>query len=205
MRKLVEIMKGYQIKVTLKDIFPKIWRRLQIPSNITFKEFSLILNTAMGWDSYHLSGFTIGKGRDSIFIEDYPDDKEEKKAQKKDGVLNSKRVKIDEYLLGDQKITYIYDFGDSWEHEIVLEEVLEDYKNKYAQVVTYRGNCPPEDCGGSQGYYQLMYGDGEEAEEMRQYYEIVKYNKAETNERLKNLKETEKMIEEMIREIVNDE
>ena len=71
--------------------------------------------------------------------------------------------------------------------------------------MTYRGNCPPEDCGGFDGYYQLMYGDSEEAEEMRQYYEIIKYNKAETNERLKNLKETEKMVEEMVREIVNNE
>ena len=83
--------------------------------------------------------------------------------------------------------------------------MLEDYKNKYAQVVTYRGNCPPEDCGGYFGYTELMYGNTEEAEEMRQYYEIIKYNKAETNERLKNLKETEKMVEEMLREIVNDE
>ena len=184
------MVKGYQIKVTL-DVYPKIWRRLQIPSNITFRELALILNTAMGWEGYHLSGFRIGKGENQIFVEDYPEDKA-------DGVLNSKKIKIDEYLLEKQKIIYIYDFGDDWEHDILVEEVLEDYKNKYAQVVTYRGNCPPEDCGGFDGYYQLMYGDSEEAEEMRQYYEIIKYNKAETNERLKNLKETEKIVGEMV-------
>ena len=198
------MVKGYQIKVTL-DVHPRIWRRVQIPSNITFRELALILNTAMGWEGYHLSGFRIGKNEDCIFIENYPDDKELQKEYKADGVLDSKKIKIDEYLLEKQKIIYIYDFGDDWKHEILLEEVLEDYENKYAQVVTYRGNCPPEDCGGYFGYTKLMYGSTEEAEEMRQYYEIIKYNKAETNERLKNLKETEKMVEEMVREIVNDE
>ena len=188
------LVKGYQIKVTL-DVHPRIWRLVQIPSNITFKELSLILNTAMGWEGYHLSGFRIGKGENQIFVEDYPEDKA-------DGV---QKIKIDEYFAEHKKFMYIYDFGDNWHHEILLEKVLEDYKNKYAQVVTYRGNCPPEDCGGFDGYYKLMYGDSEEAEEMRQYYEIIKYNKAETNELLKNLKETEKMVEEMVREIVNDE
>ena len=198
------LVKGYQIKVTL-DVYPKIWRRLQIPSNITFRELALILNTAIGWEGYHLSGFRIGKGENKIFVEDYPEEKEEQREYKKEGVLDSQKIKIDEYFAEHKKFIYIYDFGDNWHHEILLEKVLEDYKNKYAQVVTYRGNCPPEDCGGFDGYYKLMYGDSEEAEEMRQYYEIIKYNKAETNELLKNLKETEKMVEEMVREIVNDE
>ena len=197
-------MKGYQIKVTL-DVYPKIWRRLQIPSNITFRELALILNTAIGWEGYHLSGFRIEKNGETIFIENYPEEKEEQREYKKEGVLDGQKIKIDEYFAEHKKFIYIYDFGDNWHHEILLEKVLEDYKNKYAQVVTYRGNCPPEDCGGFDGYYQLMYGDSEEAEEMRQYYEIIKYNKAETNERLKNLKETEKMVEGMVREIVNDE
>ena len=120
----------------------------------------------MGWEGYHLSGFRIGKNEDCIFIENYQDDKELQKEYKADGVLNSKKIKIDEYLLEKQKIIYIYDFGDDWKHEILLEEVLGDYKNKYAQVVTYRGNCPPEDCGGYFGYTELMYGN---TEEMRQY------------------------------------
>ena len=192
------MVKGYQIKVTL-DVHPRIWRRVQIPSNITFRELALILNTAMGWEGYHLSVFRIGKNEDCIFIENYPDDKELKKEYKADGVLNSKKLKIDEYFAEHKKFMYIYDFGDNWHHEILLEKVLDYYRNKYAQVVTYRGNCPPEDCGGFDGYYQLMYGDSEEAEKMRQYYEIIKYDKAETNKWLKNLRETEKMVEEMIR------
>lgn len=192
-------MKGYQIKVTL-NIYPKIWRRVQIPSNITFKELSLIINEAMGWEGYHLSGFTIVKNDNSIFIEDYPEDKEEKKEYTKEGVLNSKRVKIDDYIHEKQELVYIYDFGDNWEHKIELEEELAEYKNKYAQVVTYRGNCPPEDCGGFSGYYELMYGDSEEAEEKRQYYEIIKYDKAMVNENLKHVKEKEKILEEMFKD-----
>ena len=189
-------MSGYQIKVTL-DVHPKAWRRLQIPSKITFKELSAILIESMGWEGYHLSGFSINKAGETIFIENYPDDEGLQREYKHRGVLDGKKVKIDKYLIENDKFLFIYDYGDNWKHEILLEEVLEDYKNKYAQVVTYRGNCPPEDCGGYLGYIKLMYGEDEEAEEMRQYYEIFKYNKAKTNENLKNLKEIEKALEEM--------
>ena len=90
------LVKGYQIKVTL-DVHPRIWRLVQIPSNITFKELSLILNTAMGWEGYHLSGFRIGKGENQIFVEDYPEDKA-------DGVLNSKKIKIMNIFLRNKKL-----------------------------------------------------------------------------------------------------
>ena len=181
------LVKGYQIKVTLRHTKPKIWRRLQVPSNLTFKELSAILYTAMDWEGYHLSGFRIGKGRNYIAIEEEADEEFD--------ILDMKKEKINKYFSKEEKITYLYDYGDNWEHDIVVEEVLGEYKNKYAQVIKYKGDCPPEDCGGIAGYYDFMDRDDEEAQALKD--EIIEYNMSDTNERLKNIKEIIKYFEEM--------
>lgn len=51
---------------------------------------------------------------------------------------------------------YVYDFGDSWEHEIRLEKILPREKRKYPACIAGKRACPPEDCGGIWGYEEFL-------------------------------------------------
>ena len=73
-------------------------------------------------------------------------------------MIDSSKIKVKEYLIikGD-KMLYTYDFGDSWEHVITVEKVEPILKSeKYPICIKGKGNCPPEDCGGLWGYYELL-------------------------------------------------
>jgi hypothetical protein len=75
--------------------------------------------------------------------------------------LNTKdysKLKVSDLLKKEKdQVVYEYDFGDSWEHNIILEKILEEDSRKYTPIcLTGRNNCPPEDCGGVWGYYSLL-------------------------------------------------
>jgi len=143
----------YQIKITIKDIEPPIWRRLLIPENITFYKLHKIIQAAFGWQDYHLFNF-IFKGT-VIGIPD-PDygpgelygDVEE---------LNAKRTKIDELFKKHKKFIYTYDFGDDWEHEIVIGKTFDAEEDvKYPVCVDGKRHRPPEDVSGVSGYEDFL-------------------------------------------------
>ncbi|MBN1162490.1 plasmid pRiA4b ORF-3 family protein [Patescibacteria group bacterium] len=143
----------YQLKVILQDIKPPIWRRLLIPSDATFWELHIAIQDSFGWEDYHLHQFFVGSAwdRNAIHIsipnpEDDWDEGEE--------ALDEEKIRLEEYLSPDQpKLTYVYDFGDNWEHKIVLEKILPlNPKEVYPQVITGKRACPWEDSGGTWGY-----------------------------------------------------
>jgi len=138
----------YQFKVTLKDSKPPIWRRIQVPANITLHRLHLILQVVMGWGNYHLYGFRI-KGQD--FGEPDPDGDEF-------DLVNSHRTKLNKVSTKEKtQFMYDYDFGDNWEHIIVLEKILPvDSDMRYPICIKGKRACPPEDCGGIWGYYDLL-------------------------------------------------
>lgn len=117
----VKKYKYYEIKVTLKGTHPPVWRRLQIPSNITFDKLSKIIQIAFGWSGYHLYEFEIAGNRytqgtligvpSEYEWEDY-------------NCIDAKKIKIDKFLENIRKFEYKYDFGDDWKHEIVVEKVI---------------------------------------------------------------------------------
>jgi len=137
----------YQIKITLKRIRPPIWRRVQVLSSTTLEEFHLIIQEAMGWCGGHLHVFTI----DDV---DYG----EPDPQFDFDILSQENVKLDQAFDGEKsKFTYTYDFGDDWEHEILLEKELPYSSDiKYPRCITGKRACPPEDCGGPWGYAELL-------------------------------------------------
>ena len=145
-----EIKKIYQLKVTLRDSKPPIWRRIQVPADITLHRLHLILQVVMGWGNYHLYGFRI-KGRD--FGE--PDTEDDIFNL---NLVNSHRTKLNKVLTKEKtQFIYDYDFGDSWEHRIVLEKILPvDPDKPYPVCIKGKRACPPEDCGGIWGYYDLL-------------------------------------------------
>jgi hypothetical protein len=144
----------YQIRVTLKDSKPSVWRRVQVRSDATLGELHAIIQMAMGWSNSHLHHFIVGKLPNLRFI-GAPDPYEDGDLKNEE---NENEVLISRVLTGSKtKITYEYDFGDSWEHEVVLEEVMEAKARVfYPRCVAGENACPPEDVGGVWGYVDFL-------------------------------------------------
>jgi len=143
----------YQFKITLQHIDPPIWRRIQVPEDYTFWDLHVAIQDAMGWCDCHLHAFRIGKGRGDRTEIGVPasgfDDAE---------VLPGWEIPIRDYCKSlDTSFSYLYDFGDGWEHEVVLEDVSAlKHGTKYPICVDGERACPPEDCGGIPGYIHLL-------------------------------------------------
>jgi hypothetical protein len=137
----------YQIKVSIKGASPPIWRRLEVSDQTTLAKLHKILQVAMGWTDSHLHQFIIGKKY-------YGEPDSEMGFQ----TLNEKRFKLSQLLLKEKsKFIYEYDFGDSWEHEILIEKKLPATEGKKLPVcLKGKGACPPEDIGGVWGYAEFL-------------------------------------------------
>lgn len=156
-----------QLKVTLTQTTPPIWRRVQVPRGTSLENLHWVIQLAMGWTNSHMHQFKVGK---TYYGTSYPDGF--------DGATETKderKVTIGEVLSKPKAtLAYEYDFGDSWEHEIVLEKVLTPEQGvRYPVCVDGKRSCPPEDCGGVWGYANLLkvVGDPEhpEHEEMLEW------------------------------------
>ena len=133
-------MRKFVFKVILKDTKPLIWRKFEVRDNISFYKFHELIQIIMGWESYQLFKF---ESPDSIINGENDEDYDEKK------LLNSRKIKIKDYFTSiGKKIEYVYDFSDYWEHDIVLENIIE---SKDSHTICQEGEraCPPEDCGGT--------------------------------------------------------
>lgn len=137
----------YQLKVTLKDSKPPIWRRILVPDSISLYQLHTILQIVMGWTNSHLHQFLIedeyyGDPADS----DYGD------------IKNEKRYRLNQFVARKGfKFIYEYDFGDSWEHTILVEVILPFEKDKqYPICLAGKRACPPEDVGGIWGYEDFL-------------------------------------------------
>jgi hypothetical protein len=142
--------KIYQIKVGLLEINPLIWRRFLIPANVTLHRLHLVLQDVMGWQNYHLYRFRIGKKEYST-----PDpDNELYELDFK----NSFRVKLGNIIKEKGSIfLYVYDFGDGWEHQLLVEDIIErDPKKQYPLCLEGEYASPPEDSGGPDRYMKLL-------------------------------------------------
>ena len=143
--------KIYQVQIALKGSKPKIWRRILIPSDLLLSDFHKIIQTTMGWTNSHLHQFIKNGTFYTVKIQD--DDFWDEMDN-----VDYKKMKISDLLKKDKdKIIYEYDFGDSWEHDIILEKISPvDNKIKYPICLTGKRNCPPEDCGGVWGYADML-------------------------------------------------
>jgi hypothetical protein len=136
----------YQLKITLKDIRPPIWRRVQV-QDCSLGKLHEIVQTCMGWGDCHLHAFEIGGEQygppDPDGMMEYADERKLKLSR----VVNA----------GLTKFTYTYDFGDNWEHTIQVEKTLPAEPGvRYPRCVAGKRACPPEDCGGPWGYGDFL-------------------------------------------------
>ncbi len=137
----------YQIKATLDESKPPIWRRLLVPSSITLEKFHYMLQVAMGWTNSHLHQFIVGQ---TYFGEPHPD--------YGFGMRDERDVKLNQVVTGEGfKFHYEYDFGDGWLHNLLVEKVLEpEPGQQYPVCIKGKRACPPEDVGGIWGYYGFL-------------------------------------------------
>ena len=136
------------VKVTLEDTEPAVWRRLVVPGDLTLDDVHDVLQTAMGWSDSHLHRFFAGTAPgDDYFVTEY--DVEEGG----DEGTEEAEARLDQVLRepGD-RIRYEYDFGDGWDHELLLEEVADLADDARPGCIAGELACPPEDVGGVGGY-----------------------------------------------------
>ena len=136
----------YMLKIRLLEIELEIWRRFVVPSDITLDRLHDVIQVVMGWTDSHLHEFTVGNKR----YTEYPESRE-------DG------LECGRYCLGDlikqkgRTFRYLYDFGDSWEHELILEDnrYVDPELQSAVECLDGARACPPEDVGGIPGYYEF--------------------------------------------------
>ena len=139
-----------QLKITLQRTKPPIWRRILVDKKTTFLNLHYIILTTMGWNGGHLYEFNIKGYR---IGEPHKDN---------DGwggkLIDASKKTLDSVIYDTKgKFEYTYDFGDSWEHLLKVEKFLaKDGNIKYPICIDGELNCPPEDCGGVWGFYDLL-------------------------------------------------
>lgn len=129
----------------LADVEPSVSRRLLVPGSITLGKLHDILQVSMGWTNSHLHGFGIGAERFGPQDDDL------------EGEIHEGEVSVLSAIGAHETFVYEYDLGDAWDHNVAVERVSRLGQGlKHAVCLGGENACPPEDCGGSDGYRHLL-------------------------------------------------
>jgi len=137
----------YQLKITLIDAKPPIWRRVLIPGSFNLYQLHQVIQSAMGWTDSHLHLFDI---EGEVYSIPSPEDWEP--------VIDERKFKLEKIAPSvNDKFVYEYDFGDSWRHLVLVEKILPlTVGEYYPQCIKGKRACPPEDVGGVRGYEDFL-------------------------------------------------
>ncbi|MFC4854594.1 plasmid pRiA4b ORF-3 family protein [Actinophytocola glycyrrhizae] len=135
---------AYQLRITLVEADdPPVWRRVLVPATIRLDRLHEVVQATMGWQNAHLHAFSDGQTSYGV-----PDPEL--------GFHDEHATKLNDLVAPGERLEYTYDFGDCWDHEILVEEAtVAESGQRYPRCVAGQGACPPEDCGGVGGYRQL--------------------------------------------------
>jgi hypothetical protein len=139
----------YQLHISLNEIEPRIWRRVQVLGRVSLYKLHNIIQKSMGWTNSHLHLFTIN-GVEYEVKYDHLEEIEE--------ALDEKRFKL-YHVVQEENIsfTYLYDYGDDWEHTVLVEKILPKAPEvTYPVCIDGRRACPPEDCGGPYSFPEFV-------------------------------------------------
>ncbi|GIF49609.1 pRiA4b ORF-3-like protein [Asanoa ferruginea] len=136
----------FQVKVTLADVQPEVWRRVQLPGAYTLDRVHRVVQLAMGWQSFRLHSFEV----DGVqYGEPDPDGEL--------ALRDELDVRLDAVAHKGTRLLYTYDFGDWWEHDLLVEDVFAaEPDERYPLCLAGERACPPEDVGGAFGYAELL-------------------------------------------------
>lgn len=144
----------YRLKITLKGSKPPIWRRVVVRADMTLDCLHDVIQLSMGWTNDHMHQFITGSGNARTFYGNTDPDFGDMDGEMRD---EQRHTVADLAPAAKRKFNYEYDFGDGWMHEVVLEKILPpDAAFKHPVCLAGANACPPEDCGGIHGYYNLV-------------------------------------------------
>lgn len=137
------------LRIELEDIEPLIWRRVAVPTSMNLKAVHEVIQAVMGWLDCHLWEFKAGERKYSLLIPNDPDWNER--------IADAAMIKLSALATIVKGIRYGYDFGDNWQHRIIVEKLMPAQpRARYPQFLGGERRCPPEDCGGFPGYYEFL-------------------------------------------------
>ncbi|RTQ51468.1 plasmid pRiA4b ORF-3 family protein [Hymenobacter gummosus] len=149
-----------QLKVTLYGTKPPVWRRVEVPDTLTFWEFHFVLQILFDWDSSHLFEFRQGRGAPDEFLAGPPAVDPTLADELPEWQQDARDVTLADVLSAPkQKLAYVYDLGDYWEHTVLVEQVqalAPGHPTPAVRCLAGRRAAPPEDIGGLPGYYELL-------------------------------------------------
>jgi pRiA4b ORF-3-like protein len=147
----------YELRIELLDVEPVVWRRIRVPGSIKLHKLHAVLLWTMGWTGGHLHEFVIGHNH---FGEPDPDFDSGPPVQREN------RFTLASALGASKSFTYLYDFGDGWEHHLTVEKILPPGPGLTSPVCLGGANaCPPEDVGGPPGYVDFLQAINDPAHE----------------------------------------
>lgn len=136
----------FRLRIQLEDVDPVIWRRLLVPGAVRMSKLADVLLAAMGWNNSHLHAFRVGGRRYGMNFDEFPD-----------GEIDEKTITVLQALRDERRFAFDYDFGDSWEHDVVVEDLTwSHFGLKYAVCLDGQNACPPDDVGGTDGYSAFL-------------------------------------------------
>lgn len=140
-----------QLTIKLDHTDPLIWRRILLKKETSFFELHHIIQIVMGWKNYHLFEFNLDGFRVGMI-------EENENGYGSNQLLDANKTLLSDILsLVEDRFMYNYDFGDGWLHEIALEKLIEtEVKRVYPICIDGQLNCPPEDCGGINGFNDIL-------------------------------------------------
>ncbi|WP_330999246.1 IS1096 element passenger TnpR family protein [Burkholderia cepacia] len=136
-----------RLRVSLLDVAPEIWRRLEVPADLTLAALHNVLQAAMGWHGRHRHGFALGESAGPAGALN----------PLATGALGTADVHLEAVGGVGTTLVYTYDPDEGWQHVVVIEALGPAAAGaRYPRCVAGTGACPPEDCGGPAGYAQLV-------------------------------------------------
>lgn len=151
-----------RLSISLRYVEPKVARRMDVPLNTHLEDLHTYIQVAMGWGNCHLWGFQATRyGHFADWSHDYDDDSE----------LDATLLDVIDFLQGKPEFTYLYDYGDSWEHKIRIGKIQPARDSRrYPYLVSGTGRCPLEDIGGAWGYAEFLRAFKDPSSVYREYY-----------------------------------
>jgi hypothetical protein len=178
----------YQLKITLEDSKPPIWRRVLVPGDATLEDLHDIIQVAMGWTNSHLHQFIVGQtyyGEPNPVYDGFVEMHDERRFRLMQ-IANNEGFRF----------RYEYDFGDGWLHTLLVEKILEPEPGQQVPVcIKGKRACPPEDVGGVWGYGEFLEAIGDP--EHPEHEDYLEWIGGEFNPQAFDLEETNAILREL--------
>lgn len=146
-RRITSKTKIYQVKILLLGVRPPVWRRVQVPGDMTLAELHEVVQCSLGWTDSHLHEFEIDGERYGVPDPNWGDDR----------VCDEAKARLSRVAAEGGRIRYVYDFGDNWGHDLIVEKVMAPEPGvRYPRCAAGKRACPPEDVGGPGGYDNFL-------------------------------------------------